>query len=65
MYRRLDIGRQTAIDIDDVNPEISRKEFDAINKENVKLKKALKHIVPTELGGKDVVLVSEKHGGSR
>ncbi|CAB4044986.1 Hypothetical predicted protein, partial [Paramuricea clavata] len=29
---------------------------DAVAKENTRLKEALEHIVPTELGGKDVVI---------
>ena len=65
LNKKLGIGPQTAFDIDVVNPGISRKDFDNITKENIELKEALEHIVPTELGGRDVVLVSEskKHGG--
>ena len=32
--------------------------FDAVTKENIRLKEALEHIAPTKLGGKDVVIVS-------
>jgi hypothetical protein len=58
LNKKLGIGPQTTVGIDVVNPGISRKNFDAVTKENIKLKEALEHIVPTELGGKDVVIVS-------
>ncbi|XP_028404900.1 tropomyosin-1-like [Dendronephthya gigantea] len=49
------LGPQTAFDI-----KISRHAFDAITRENIELKEALEHIVPTELGGKDVVLRNQE-----
>ena len=58
LNRKLGIGPQTTFDIDVVNPGISRKDFDAVTKDNIRLKEALEHIVPTELGGKDIVIVS-------
>ncbi|XP_028404966.1 golgin subfamily A member 6-like protein 22 [Dendronephthya gigantea] len=60
LNKKLNIGPQTAFDISVVNPGISRKDFDAITKENIALKEALEHIVPTELGGKDVVLKNQE-----
>jgi hypothetical protein len=60
LNKKLGIGPQTTFDIDVVNPGISRKDFDAVTKENIRLKEALEHIVPTELGGKDVVIVSTR-----
>ena len=41
-----------------MNPGVSRKDFDAVIKENIRLKEALEHIVRTEYGGKDIVIVS-------
>ncbi|CAB4045539.1 Hypothetical predicted protein [Paramuricea clavata] len=59
LNRKLGIGPQTrTFGIDVVNPGISIKDFDAVTKENIRLKEALEHIVPTELGGKDIVIVS-------
>ena len=60
LNKKLGIGPQTTFGIDVVNPGISRKDFDAVlvTKENIRLKEALEHIVPTELGGKDVIIVS-------
>jgi hypothetical protein len=58
LNKKLGIVPQTTFGIDVFNPGISRKDFDAITKENIRLKEALEHIVPTELGGKDVVVVS-------
>ena len=59
LNKKLGIGPQTSFGIDVVNPgRISRKDFDAATKENIRLKEALEHIVPTELGGKDIVIVS-------
>jgi hypothetical protein len=58
LNKKLGIGPQTTFGIDVVNPGISRKDFDAVTKENIRLKEALEHIVPTELGGKDIVIVS-------
>ena len=58
LNRKLGIGPQTTFGIDVINPGISRKDFDAVTTENIQLKEALKHIVSTELGGKDIVIVS-------
>ena len=58
LNKKLGIGPQTSLDIDVINPGVSRKDFDAVTKENIRLKEALEHIVPTELGGKDIVVVS-------
>jgi hypothetical protein len=58
LNKKLGIGPQTTFGIDVVNPGISRKDFDAVTKENIRLKEALEHIVPTEFGGKDIVIVS-------
>ncbi len=58
LNKKLGIGPQTTFDIDVINPGVSRKDFDAVTKENIRLKEALEHIVPTELGGKDIVIVS-------
>jgi hypothetical protein len=58
LNKKLGIGPQTTFGIDVVNPGISRKDFDAVTRENIRLKEALEHIVPTELGGKDIVIVS-------
>ena len=58
LNKKLGIGPQTTLDIDVINPGVSRKDFDAVTKENIRLKEALEHIVPTELGGKDIVIVS-------
>ena len=60
LNKKLGIGPQTSFGINDdvINPVISRKDFDAVTKENIRLKEALEHIVPTELGGKDIVIVS-------
>ena len=58
LNKKLGIGPQTSFDIDVINPGVSRKDFDAVTKENIRLKEALEHIVPTELGGKDIVIVS-------
>jgi hypothetical protein len=58
LNKKLGIGPQTSFDIDVINPGVSRKDFDAVTKENIRLKEALEHIVPTELGGKDIVVVS-------
>jgi hypothetical protein len=43
--KKLGIWPQTAFGIDVVNPGVSRKDFDAVTKENIRLKEALKHIV--------------------
>ena len=43
--------------MDVVYPGLSRKDFDAVTRENIGLKEALEHIAPTELGGKDIVIV--------
>jgi hypothetical protein len=61
LNKKLGIGPQTTFGIDVVNPGISRKDFDAVTKENIRLKEALEHIVPTELGGKDIVIVSTRY----
>jgi hypothetical protein len=58
LNKKLGIGPQTSFDIDVINPGVSRKDFDAVTRENIRLKEALEHIVPTELGGKDIVIVS-------
>ena len=58
LNKKLGIGPQSSFDIDVINPGVSRKDFDAVTKENIRLKEALEHIVPTELGGKDIVVVS-------
>jgi hypothetical protein len=58
LNKKLGIGPQTSFDIDVINPGVSRKDFDAVTRENIRLKDALEHIVPTELGGKDIVIVS-------
>ena len=58
LNQKLGIGPQRAFDIDVVYPGFSRNDFDAITRESIELKEALEHIVPTELGGKDVVVVS-------
>ncbi|CAB4038079.1 Hypothetical predicted protein, partial [Paramuricea clavata] len=55
-YLNKKLGPQTTFEIDVINPGISRKDFDAVTKENIQLKEALEHIVPTELGGKDIVI---------
>jgi hypothetical protein len=57
LSKKLGIGPQMTFDIDVVNRGISRKDFDAVVKENInRLKEALEHTVPTELGGKDIVI---------
>ena len=58
LNKKLGIGPQTAFDMNVVYPGVSRKYFDAVTKENIRLKEALEHIAPTKLGGKDVVIVS-------
>jgi hypothetical protein len=64
LNKKLGIGPRTTFDIDVVNPEISvnpgisRNDFDAVTKEDLKLKEALEHIAPTELGGENIVIVS-------
>ena len=58
LNKKLGIGTQTAFDMDVVYPGVSRKDFDAVIKENIRLKEALEHIAPTELGGKEIVIVS-------
>ena len=58
LSKKLGIGPQTAFGMDVVYPGVSRKDFDAVTRENIRLKEALEHIVPTELGGKDIVIVS-------
>ena len=58
LNKKLGIGPQTALDIGVVYPGVSRKDFDAVTRENIRLKEALEHIAPTELGGKDIVIVS-------
>ena len=58
LSKKLGIGPQAAFDIGVIYPGVSRKDFDAITRENIELKEALEHIVPTGLGGKDVVVVS-------
>ena len=58
LNKKLGIGPQTAFDIDIINPGVSKKDFDAVTNENIRLKEALQHIVSAEIGGKDVVLVS-------
>jgi RNase P protein component len=60
LNKKLGIGPQTTFGIDVVNPGISRKDFDAVTRENIRLKEALEHIVSTELGGKDIIIVSKK-----
>ena len=54
------IGPQTAFNRGVVIPGVSRKDFDLVTRENEKLKKALQHIVSTEIEGHAVVLVSEE-----
>ena len=56
--KNLGIEPQTTSGIDVVYPGVSRKDFDALTKENIRLKEALEHIAPTELGSKDIVIVS-------
>ena len=69
LNKKLGIGPQseTAFDMDVVYPGVSRKDFGAVTKENIRLKEALEHIAPTELGGKEIVIVSIririKYGG--
>ena len=69
LNKKLGIGPQseTAFDMDVVYPRVSRKDFDAVTKENIRLKEVLEHIAPTELGGKEIVIVSIririKYGG--
>ena len=58
LNKKLGIGPQTAFDMDVVYPGISKKDFNAVTKENVRLKEALEHIAPTKLGGNDVMIVS-------
>ena len=58
LNKKLGIGPQTALGIDVVYPGVSRKDFDAVTRENIRLKEALEHIAPTELGGKEIVIVS-------
>ena len=58
LNKKLGIGPQAAFGMDVVYPGVSRKDFDAVTRENIRLKEALEHIVPTELGGKDIVIVS-------
>ena len=58
LNKKLGIGPQTTLGIDVVSPGVSRKDFDAVTRENIRLKEALEHIAPTELGGKDIVIVS-------
>ncbi|XP_028404216.1 golgin subfamily A member 6-like protein 22 [Dendronephthya gigantea] len=60
LNKKLGIGPQTAFEIDVVNPRVSQKDYDSLTIEYIKLKEALEHIVPTELGGKDVVLKNQE-----
>ena len=61
LNKKLGIGPQTAFDIDLINPGVSRKDYDAVTKENIRLKEVLEHIVSTEIGGKDLVTVSKRN----
>ena len=56
LNKKLGIGPQMAFDMDVVYPGVSRKDFHAVTKENIRLKEALEHIAPTEMGGKDIIV---------
>ena len=62
LNKKLGIGPQTTLGIDVVSPGVSRKDFEAVTRESIRLKEALEHIAPTELGGKDIVNVSTVEG---
>ena len=51
------IGPQAAFNRGAVFPGVSRKDFELVTQENIKLKKALDHIVTANLGGNEVILV--------
>ena len=55
LNKKLGIGPQTAFDMDVVYPGVSRKDFDAVTKENIRLKEALEQL---EFGGKEIIIVS-------
>ena len=57
LNKKLGIGPQTAFNRGVVLPGVSKKQFDGVVRENLKLKEALDHIVAQDLGGYDVILV--------
>lgn len=59
LNKKLGIGPQTSMGVEVVDPGVSRKEYDALMRDNIRLKESLEHIVATELGGQDVVTVSK------
>ena len=65
LNKTLGVGPQAAFNRGVVMPGVSRKDFELVTQENVRLRKALDHIVPTNLGGHDVILVSilTQYGG--
>ena len=64
LKKKLGVG-QVAVDIDEVNPWISRDDFDALSRGSTESGEALEQIVPTEFCAKDVVVVNntKKYGG--
>ena len=58
MNKMFGVGPQTAFNRGVVMPGASKKDLDLVTQENLKLKKALEHIVSTELRGQAVILVS-------